>query len=321
MGYPEWAYVPDCIQEWGSKDAAPVLLLMRMAPNLTSLRLQVPSTWDMDGLGQDAPDGTFLPKFTFPNLKHLGVVSADPSMWTEDSCRTIIGCLLAATPSLESLELDDCAELDRELILPPQLVSLDLVHSHLIGSDLQHTISKAPKLKRIGFYHPCMWESLYYTADRLLSLSRCQAAKTLETLVFAGELKRDQVPKDLLAQFPDLKVLGIQCGHSASPNGSDLLIDLLKGSHQLSGLLLSGTRQFCEGDMRKFAEAASNLEFPTLRKVKLVPKGVGGGLVNLQYCTEEPIPTLFRGGNVELVLEDDEGADLRSLVEQMERDV
>jgi hypothetical protein len=143
----------------------------------------------------------------------------------------------------------------------------------------------------------------------------------LESLVFAGHLKGGQVPKDILAQFPDFKVLGIQCGRTSSPNSIDLLIDLLKGSHQLRGLLLSGTRQFCEGDMRKFAEAASNLEFPTLRKVKLVPNRGGGGLENLQYCTEEPIPTLFRGGNVELVLEDDEGADLRSLVEQMERDV
>jgi hypothetical protein len=46
---------------------------------------------------------------------------------------------------------------------------------------------------------------------------------------------------------------------------------------------------------------------------------LGGGLENLQYGTEGPIPTLFRAGNVELTLEYNE--EMQSLVEQMERDV
>jgi hypothetical protein len=250
MRYPVSANAAPCIQEWASENAAPVLLLMRMAPNLTSLRLQVPSSWNMDALGQGEPDGTFFPKFTFPNLKHLGVVAATPDLWTEDSCRTIIGCLLAATPNLESLELSHCTKLDRELILPPQLVSLDLIHSHLTGSNLQHMLRRAPNLKRIGFYDSCVpmfcdsWHPppTSLTADRLLPLSQCPAATTLETLVFAG-VKLGPMPKNILAQFRDLKVLGIQCGNDFEQpvysNGIDLLIDLIKGCQQLRGLLLT----------------------------------------------------------------------------------
>jgi hypothetical protein len=127
--YPKSAHVPKCIHKWCTEKAAPVFLLVRMAPNLTSLCIEVPCTWKMNGLGQGSPDGTFLPKFTFPNLKRPRLMSVTTGWWTTDSCQTIIGCLLVATPNLEALELSRCAELDRELILPPHLASLVLVDS------------------------------------------------------------------------------------------------------------------------------------------------------------------------------------------------
>jgi hypothetical protein len=82
--------------------------------------------------------------------------------------------------------------------------------------------------------------------------------------------------------------------------------------------------------MRKLAEAASNLEFPTLRKVNLIPEEVRDpgsrcpvyplDLHLRQQWIEEPIPTLFRAGNVELVLEEDDREDIQSLVEWMHKD-
>jgi hypothetical protein len=191
-------------------------------------------------------------------------------------------------------------------------------------------IHRAPELKRICFYDLCVCREYpsmpSLTTDRLFPLSQYQAAKTVKTLVFMGS-KLGRVSEDILGQFRDLKVLGIEYG---APNDMGLLISLVKGCQQLRGLILTAADRITQDDMRKFAKAASNLDFPTLRKVKLTPEQVRDSgprcrlspdLYRLQRRTQELIPTLFGAGNVDLVLEDDDYAGLHSLVEEMEKDV
>ncbi|GAB1320009.1 hypothetical protein MFIFM68171_10219 [Madurella fahalii] len=224
---------------------------------------------------------------------------------------------LAAAPNLKTLEFRNFVVLRGDLMIaPPQLASLTLIKSHLSVASLSRIAHTCPRLSRISLYYEEFrphWDptqagtvTLPWPADIVGALA--PLSQTLEKLnidcrtygdcieylaahgyehfpdaaatVLAGPLIKT------MAGFPALSVLGINYG-IVHRDSQDALVDLIKGCERLRVLVVHDASTMPRDDLLRFARAASELRFPSLRKVTLVSTcriGFGNPL------TPRPIP-------------------------------
>jgi len=301
-------------------------LLFAMAPNLTSAQLTIAAYWKMYYNFRWSSNQTLVSKVTFSDLANLRLRSneADPSQWPNASWKAVVEPLLSATPCLKSLELRGFSSLVRgSLKLPSQLTSLIFIDTNFSADALRDIVDSCKQLSKICTYsyHNGLGdpEVEHLARERLQVLSTTQGADKLQTLALCSTVLHPS-PVIGMGRFTALKVLGIRYAFTGSKGfDNDLLVNLVKDCPHLRGLLVAGAFRISRDGLKRFAMAASRLEFPSLRQVKLVCRSEFWD--DLKRVANAPIPGLFRFGNVKLVLRVHEYEGTARLIEELEEDV
>lgn len=316
---------------WSQMSPDMAFLLFAMTPNLESAELTIAATWAMYTAfqcGTHLGRPGYVSKVTFPKLTrfHLRFSEADPSQWPEGSWTAVVGPLLTAVPNVKSLELRGFSGFVRgSLTLPPQLASLVFIDNYVSNGALRDIADTCAQISRLCTYsyhngrgdH----EVEYLTGKRLRVLAETSIASRLQTLALCITVL-DRCPVTIMGRFTVLKVLGIRYafnGNKTKGFDSYLLVNLVKDCPNLRGLLVAGAFRISQDGLKRFATAASRLEFTKLRQVKLVCRSEFWDA--LQRVAKDPVPALLRFGNVKLVLRIHDYEGTARLVEELEQDV
>ncbi len=292
-----------------------------MAPNVTSVRMRFDSGWRLEDLLPRLLGPSRAPKLRFPNVDQLQLHFYKDAASADKLPEASFTGLLAATSNLKSLELRDFRGLGPEhLSLPHGLTSLVLVDTHASGPAIEHVGNTVLGLKRLcaysyknGLGDP---EDSTLAAHRLTLFSKTTIAGRLQTLALSSTVLSPG-PLAVMEKFSALKVLGIRYAlQDGSPFETKLLVDLVKGCPNLRGLLVAGAFRISSMALTRFATAVSKKQFPNLRQVKLVCRSEYWN--DLQLIVKDPVPGLFRDGDVKLVLGLHNYEGTAQLVEEME---
>jgi len=140
--------------------------------------------------------------------------------------------------------------------------------------DIQGLSQAAPKLTEISFHHDCTLRRFAkprLTVDRLYPLTGSDFVATLTTLSLVGH-RSDHPPPSIMSQFQALTVLAINYGKHGLASAMDLVLGCLQKCASLRRVLVMGADRISDADIKRFALAVGNSNFPALRNVRLVPR-------------------------------------------------